>query len=85
MLVLENQLKKYVVSMYLATAGVSGSLLGSDEKEIIYMVFGIIDLQTKEVSDHIVKSSGPVRVSLEKFLKNMFFGQLRWMCVEEMR
>lgn len=43
---------KYVVSMFLATAGTSGHLLGSDEKEIIYLVFGIINLQTKEVSDH---------------------------------
>lgn len=42
---------KYVVPMYLATCGAGGQLLGSDEKEIIYLVFGIIDLQTKEVSD----------------------------------
>lgn len=42
---------KYAVSLYLATAGIGGHLLGSDEKEIIYLVFGIIDLQNKEVSD----------------------------------
>lgn len=41
----------HVISMYLATCGANGHLLGSDEKEIIYLVFGIIDLQTKEVSD----------------------------------
>jgi hypothetical protein len=52
MLVAENQHKnKYAVSMYLATGGAGGHLLGSDEKEIIYLVFGIIDLQNKEVSD----------------------------------
>lgn len=51
MLVPENQQPKYVVSMFLATAGAGGHLLGSDEKEIIYLVFGIIDLQNKEVSD----------------------------------
>jgi hypothetical protein len=47
------QESKYVVSMYLATGGASGNLLGSDEKEIIYLVFGIIDAQNKEVSDSI--------------------------------
>lgn len=50
MLVPENP--QHVVSMYLATGGAGGHLLGSDEKEIIYLVFGIIDLQNKEVSDH---------------------------------
>lgn len=42
---------KYVISMYLATGGASGHLLGSDEKEIIYLLYGIIDSQNKEVSD----------------------------------
>jgi len=47
-----QQQNGHVISMYLATCGASGHLLGSDEKEIIYLVFGIIDLQNKEVSDH---------------------------------
>jgi len=53
MLVPENQQQRngHVISMYLATCGANGHLLGSDEKEIIYLVFGIIDLQIKEVSD----------------------------------
>lgn len=51
MLVQDNQQPKYAVSLYLATAGIGGHLLGSDEKEIIYLVFGIVDLQNKEVSD----------------------------------
>lgn len=46
-----DPLKGHVISMYLATAGAGGSLLGADEKEIIYLVFGIIDLQNNEVSD----------------------------------
>jgi hypothetical protein len=57
MLVPENQQlqqqRGHVVSMYLATCGASGHLLGSDEKEIIYLVFGIIDLQNKEVSEPV--------------------------------
>lgn len=61
---------KYAVSMFLATAGVGGHLLGSDEKEIIYLVFGIIDLQNKEVSDHPTRS---IREIPEKHV----FGQLR--------
>lgn len=51
MLVPDNQQPKHVVSMFMATAGAGGNLLGSDEKEIIYLVFGIIDLLNKEVSD----------------------------------
>jgi hypothetical protein len=43
----------YIIAMYLATCGAGGHLLGSDEKEIIYLVFGIIDMKTpsKEVSE----------------------------------
>lgn len=60
MLVPENQQPpRHAVSMFMATAGAGGNLLGSDEKEIIYLVFGIIDLQNKEVSDHPKKKSGP--------------------------
>lgn len=64
MLVPETQQQpKYVVSMFLATAGVGGHLQGSDEKETIYLVFGIIDLQNKEVSDQRLprkkKQNGP--------------------------
>lgn len=74
MLVPDNQQQRkngHVISMYLATCGTNGHLLGSDEKEIIYLVFGIIDLLNKEVSDFTAC------VPLEKFLKNMFFSQLR--------
>lgn len=40
----------HVVSMYVATGGASGLLLGSDEKEIILLVFAIIDAATNKVS-----------------------------------
>lgn len=40
----------HVVSMYVATGGASGLSLGSDEKEIILLVFAIIDAVTNKVS-----------------------------------
>ena len=51
MFVPENKDQRHAVSMFLATAGAAGQQLGSDEKEIIYLVFGVFDLQSKEVSD----------------------------------
>lgn len=39
-----------VVSMYVATSGASGQLLGSDEKEIILLVFAVIDAASNTVS-----------------------------------
>ncbi|XP_037051284.1 RNA-binding protein fusilli isoform X1 [Bradysia coprophila] len=39
----------HVVSMYVATGGASGLSLGSDEKEIILLVFAIIDVATNKV------------------------------------
>ncbi|XP_070498855.1 RNA-binding protein fusilli isoform X5 [Chironomus tepperi] len=64
MLVPENQQQRngHVISMYLATCGANGHLLGSDEKEIIYLVFGIIDLQIKEIigiKQYLVRPSSP--------------------------
>ncbi|CAO1383800.1 unnamed protein product [Diamesa hyperborea] len=56
-----DPLKGHVISMYLATAGAGGSLLGADEKEIIYLVFGIIDLQNNEiigVKEYLVRPLG---------------------------
>ena len=40
----------HVVSMYVGTSGASGQLLGSDEKEIILLVYAIIDASTNKVS-----------------------------------
>lgn len=40
----------HLVSLYVATCGASGPNLGSDEKEIILLVYTIIDVQTARVS-----------------------------------
>lgn len=40
----------HIVSMYVATSGANGPLLGSDEKEIILLVYAIIDANTNKVS-----------------------------------
>lgn len=39
----------HVVSMYVATSGASGQLLGSDEKEVILLVYAVIDTATNKV------------------------------------
>jgi hypothetical protein len=71
MLVPENQqAAQHVVSMFLATGGAGGHLLGSDEKEIIYLVFGIIDLQNKEVSDQQAPEPRNVREKKEKKIRS---------------
>lgn len=44
----------HVVSMYLSTGGVSGASLGSDEKEIILLVYVIIDDRTSKVSPFLL-------------------------------
>lgn len=78
MLVPEHQQKNFIVAMFLATAGAGGNLQGSDEKEIIYLVFGIIDLQNKEVSDHKTetkKRSSPR--SIKEIPEKHVFGKLR--------
>lgn len=40
----------HLVSLYVATSGASGSNLGSDEKEVILLVYAIIEVQTARVS-----------------------------------
>lgn len=42
----------HIVSMYLTTSGLSGTQLGSDEKEIILLVYAIIDPASSKVSDN---------------------------------
>lgn len=42
----------HVVSMYVATGGSGGLSLGSDEKEIVLLVFVIIDDRTQKVSQN---------------------------------
>lgn len=44
------QVPDHVVSLYVATCGQNGSGLGSDEKEIILLVYIVIDTTTTQVS-----------------------------------
>lgn len=39
----------YVCAFYVATAGLQGALLGSDEEEIILLIYVIIDLTQNKV------------------------------------
>jgi hypothetical protein len=74
MLVPDQRKSSHVISMYLATCGANGNLLGSDEKEIIYLVFGIIDLQNKEVSDQFAVAR--VRLPIKDIPEKHVFSQL---------
>lgn len=40
----------HVVALYVATAGQNGPGLGSDEKEVVLLVFVIIDVASESVS-----------------------------------
>ncbi|EDS33387.1 conserved hypothetical protein [Culex quinquefasciatus] len=40
----------HVVSLYVATSGYNGAALGSDEKEVVLLIYVIIDVQTNNVS-----------------------------------
>lgn len=42
----------HLVSLYVATSGASGPNLGSDEKEVILLVYAIIEVQTARVSQY---------------------------------
>lgn len=73
MFVPEKKDQRHAISMFLATAGAAGPLLGSDEREVIYLVFGVFDLQSKEVSDQrkLVRAARSIREIPEK---HVFFG-----------
>ena len=47
---LENNSKRHLVIFHCVSSGLNGPDLGSDENEIVFMVYLIIDLQTKQVS-----------------------------------
>lgn len=47
---LKMMVRDPIVSMYVATSGASGQLLGSDEKEIILLVYAVIDSTSNTVS-----------------------------------
>lgn len=44
------QISEQVVALYVATCGQNGAGLGSDEKEIILLVYVIMDANTAQVS-----------------------------------
>lgn len=41
---------EYLVLLFTTTSGSSGELLGSDEKEIVQMVWQVLNLSTKKVT-----------------------------------
>ncbi|XP_065090667.1 RNA-binding protein fusilli isoform X3 [Ochlerotatus camptorhynchus] len=52
----------HVVSLYVATCGYNGAALGSDEKEIVLLIYVIIDVQTNNivgVKQYFVRPSNP--------------------------
>jgi hypothetical protein len=81
MLVPESHNHTHVISMYLATSGSGGTLLGSDEKEIVYLVFGVIDVTSKEVSIYKTFSFSylflyrqtAIRLNKEKYSKHQVY------------
>lgn len=44
------QVPEHVVSLYIATCGQNGPGLGSDEKEIILLVYVLLEVATGQVS-----------------------------------
>ena len=43
--------KRHLVVFHCTSSGLNGSDLGSDENEIVFLVYLIIDLQTKQVGN----------------------------------
>lgn len=41
----------YLCALYVATAGHQGNLLGSDEQEIVLLIYVVIDMTTNAVSN----------------------------------
>lgn len=39
----------YLVVVFTATSGASGELLGSDEKELVQLVWQLVDIKSKKV------------------------------------
>lgn len=40
----------YLVVLFTATSGASGELLGSDEKELVQLVWQLVDIKNKKVT-----------------------------------
>lgn len=43
----------YLVVVFTATSGASGDLLGSDEKELVQLVWQLVDVKNKKVKTHL--------------------------------
>lgn len=43
----------YLVVVFTATSGASGDLLGSDEKELVQLVWQLVDVKNKKVKIHL--------------------------------
>lgn len=43
----------YLVVLFTATSGASGDLLGSDEKELVQLVWQLVDLKNEKVKPSI--------------------------------
>lgn len=44
----------YLCALYVATAGHQGNLLGSDEQEIVLLIYVVVDMTTNTVSEMIM-------------------------------
>ena len=42
----------YLVVLFTATSGASGDLLGSDEKELVQLVWQLVDVRNKKVKKY---------------------------------
>ena len=52
--------KRHLVVFHCTSSGLNGADLGSDENEIVFLVYLIIDLQTKKVGGCIHISMGSI-------------------------
>ena len=48
--------KRHLVLFHCTSSGLNGADLGSDENEIVFLVYLIIDLQTKQVRYQLIYS-----------------------------
>lgn len=46
----------YLAVLFTATSGASGDLLGSDEKELVQLVWQLVDVKNKKVKLHFPKA-----------------------------
>lgn len=45
----------YLVVVFTATSGASGELLGSDERELVQLVWQLVDVKNKTVKDLLLR------------------------------